>query len=836
MRRQTIILIALSLLLLVAVPTLAPDNLQPTVVINEICWAGAAWDHTAEWIELFNTTNSPIDLEGWQLISSDGAPHIRLYGVIQPHTDDTAASGYFLLERDSDMSVAGIGADIIYQGALTNLGEMLALIDASGRIIDTANVILSDESSLAWPAGSDDRGSPPFASMERIYFQVADEPANWASCIAALPDDPAQQVCGTPKGENSVYNLLPIAQLTISPLIPHPGFPAEFNAEGSHDPNDPIMSYHWEFGDGTEATGPVVSHTYPEAGEYTITLILTDSKGGETCLTRDVQVALTTPPTADFSLVLKPDQDVIRAGDLLTFRDESSGADSEIVSWKWDFGDGVEAAGQRVTHSYEDYGEYVVILRVTDTHGEAGIQTRSLSIASRLPVVVFTFTPEHPNQFEAVRFDASESFDPDGEIVSYQWDFDGDGIIDTEAAEPIAIYEYKSGGRFTPRLYAVDALSEQAMRERAIDVNTVPIVQFQISSFAPNELELVTFTDLSHDGDGTIVQWSWDFGDETISDQVSPSHVYQDSGVMEVTLTVTDELGAIGTALASINVGNLPPVAILTAAEATLPTGSMFSFDASDSFDPSPQGSLTRFEWSLGGEDEFELETSVPTFAHAFADDGQVTIRVRVTDSDGASVVSEPLLITVTNRSPTVSRVTWLPSDPSDGDNVVFTVHAFDPDGEITGWTWILDSGDAGSSQKFAHAFEDDGSYSLSIRVRDNDGANSDPYSITVPIRNTAPVAVFTVVEGSACGDVGSSMRFDASSSYDPSPTGRIVHVAWSFGDGTNCPGSSAGCSDTERWTPEHCYSEPGTYIVTLVVIDEHGAMSSTQKTILIGE
>jgi PKD repeat protein len=146
----------------------------------------------------------------------------------------------------------------------------------------------------------------------------------------------------------------------------------------------------------------------------------------------------------------------------------------------------------------------------------------------------------------------------------------------------------------------------------------------------------------------------------------------------------------------------------------------------------------------------------------------------------------------------------------------------------------VHDSATLSSSQQLTHTFDDDGSYRLSVQVRDNDGASSSPYAFTVPILNTSPVASFTYSQGAPCH--GSSVWFDASSSFDPSPTGRIVHVAWDFGDGTNCPGSTAGCAETERWTPEHCYSEPGTYIVTLVVIDEHGAMSSTQKNVLIGE
>lgn len=837
MRRRTIILTALSLLLLlVTISTLAPDSRQLTVVINEVCWAGSAGDHTTEWIELFNTTDAPIDLAGWLLVSSDGAPFIRLQGVLAPHTKTDPTSGYFLLERGSDNSVPAIAADQIYQGALTNSGEVLTLSDAAGRIIDTANIVLSEESGRAWPAGSDDSGNTPFASMERVQFQSVDAPGNWASSTSFVVDGGEQLLCGTPKGENSVYNALPVAHVIITPRIPHPGLPAEFSAAGSDDANDPIESYAWQFGDGTTATGAIVSHTYSEAGQYILTLLLTDSKGGETRVTYNVEVALTTPPIADFSVILKPDQAIARAAAVLTFQDESSDADSEIVSWIWTFGDGSEAVGRHATHTYDTFGDYIVGLQVTDTQGEVGIQTQSVSIAGQLPVPVLFFAPEFPNEGEPVLFDASESFDPDGVIVSYQWDFDGDGVLDAQGPEHSASYTYQSGGQFAPRVTVIDDQSEDASRESAVEVNAAPVAQFQVSSFEPNELEAVLYSDLSHDSDGTIVAWNWDFGDETRSDEGSPSHIYQQGGTMVVTLTVTDDGGATGSAVASLAVGNLPPAAVLSVADSSLPTGSRFSFDASGSSDPSPEGGLARYEWSFDGGDSFELETSVPTVSHAFTDDGQVTAQVRVTDLHGASGLSDPLLVTVTNRSPTVSRVTWTPSAPTDADEVVFSVQASDPDGQIAGWSWVMDSLVLASSQQLTHRFEDNGSYQVTLQVRDDDGASASPYTFTVPILNAPPVVAFTSASAQSSACDGSNVRFDASDSYDPSPTGRIVHVAWDFGDETNCPGSAAGCSDMDRWTPEHCYSGPGTYIVTLVVIDEHGAISRTQKTILIGE
>ncbi|HHR85907.1 MAG TPA: lamin tail domain-containing protein, partial [Candidatus Acetothermia bacterium] len=56
------------------------------VAISEIAWAGSADDPTAEWIELYNSTDSTIDLSAWRLVSSDGTPDISLSGSIDPHS------------------------------------------------------------------------------------------------------------------------------------------------------------------------------------------------------------------------------------------------------------------------------------------------------------------------------------------------------------------------------------------------------------------------------------------------------------------------------------------------------------------------------------------------------------------------------------------------------------------------------------------------------------------------------------------------------------------------------------------------------------------------------
>ncbi len=140
------------------------------LIINEIAWMGGPSSANHEWIELYNGTGAEIDLAGWVLKSSDGAPEIALAGKV-------GAGGYFLLERTSDESAPGV-ADLVYAGALSNDGETLELFDPQGGVVDRV------EAGGGWPAG--DNASK--ATMER------QSDLGWQT---------SAQAGGTPRIENS---------------------------------------------------------------------------------------------------------------------------------------------------------------------------------------------------------------------------------------------------------------------------------------------------------------------------------------------------------------------------------------------------------------------------------------------------------------------------------------------------------------------------------------------------------------------------------------------------------------------------------------------------------
>ena len=174
------------------------------VVINEVAWMGTSASLSDEWIELYNTTDAPIDLSGWRLTALDGSPDISLSGVISAH-------GYFLLERSDDSTVADIPADQIFSGSLGNSDDGLRLYDGDGRLIDSANGDGGD-----WPAG--DNASK--AAMERIDPAGADEADNWATNDGVHRngiDADGSPINGTPKARNSAAcGAQPTCNLAVS--------------------------------------------------------------------------------------------------------------------------------------------------------------------------------------------------------------------------------------------------------------------------------------------------------------------------------------------------------------------------------------------------------------------------------------------------------------------------------------------------------------------------------------------------------------------------------------------------------------------------------------------
>lgn len=196
LKTASLFLILLLIILLIK-SHFASASPEAVIVINEIAWAGTTASPSDEWIELYNNTSSEIDLSGWSLTAEGGNPSITLTGTIPPY-------GFYLLERQDEMTVSDIPADQTYPygEVLSNEGEKLSLKDNLGNTIDTAN-----GDGGPWPAGTTD--GPPFrASMERINPLLPDTDSDWGTNDGITRngiDAFGSPINGTPKFQNSQY-------------------------------------------------------------------------------------------------------------------------------------------------------------------------------------------------------------------------------------------------------------------------------------------------------------------------------------------------------------------------------------------------------------------------------------------------------------------------------------------------------------------------------------------------------------------------------------------------------------------------------------------------------
>lgn len=255
----------------------------------------------------------------------------------------------------------------------------------------------------------------------------------------------------------------------------------------------------------------------------------------------------------------------------------------------------------------------------------------------------FTVTPASPSINDEATFDASGSTDPDGSIVEYRWDFDGDTIYETSGVDTVVTHSYATAGDREVVLQLLDNAGDTASVARTITVidNLPPRAAFAYTPASPGVDEAVTFdASASDDTDGTVVEYRWDFdGDGAFESTGATSvavHSFDAGGEHLVTLEIADDDGATDSATRAVDIaGNQSPSAAFTFSPASPAASETVTFDASASDDP--DGTVVEYRWDFDDDGTFDVSQASPTTTHAFAAGGDHIVTLQVVDDDGAT-------------------------------------------------------------------------------------------------------------------------------------------------------------------------------------------------------
>jgi len=359
----------------------------------------------------------------------------------------------------------------------------------------------------------------------------------------------------------------PSADFTYSPLQPTTVQPVNFDASLSapdSNTNSPIISYVWGFGDDTSGSGMTATHTYADAGSYTVRLNVTDSDNLWDAVesTVTVSIAVVIPPSASFTYL--PTSPVV--GDIVTFDASTSTQGSgTITGYKWDFGDGTTGTGVTTTHIYAASGTYAVTLNVTDTEGSFDTTSQLITVGKKASTITIVASPSKIKLGESTTI--SGSITPAkasaGVTILYRktetqtWN-----TLATVATSSASQYSYawtptESGTFELNATWLGDINTLQASNKTTLVVKEL-VASFTYAPSAPIVGDTVTFTSNST-STGSIQSWTWDFGDDTSGEGDTVTHTYTTKGDYTVKLTVTDNDGLTDTFTQSITVSERPP-------------------------------------------------------------------------------------------------------------------------------------------------------------------------------------------------------------------------------------------------------------------------------------
>ena len=383
-------------------------------------------------------------------------------------------------------------------------------------------------------------------------------------------------------------------------------------------------------------------------------------------------------------------------------------------------------AGGYTDKSYHDSGDIH-----TYKHPKKGSYTSPFDYGAKTAPYV---APEPKGTCNCFTFDATKSYDVDGQKLTVAWDF-GDG---TTSDKPVVQHCYDKAGAYKVNLTVKDSsgmVCDTGVATTSVDANFPPTAVAQNVSACVGEG--ATFDGSASTASGPAL-YTWDFGDGTTGEGAKVTHAYQKAGTYRVMLKVDDgkkttcsvaQASATATIADSVSVSVTGPEAICT--------GNTASFDAMGT------GGSLKYLWDFGDGTTLEDGSKV---SHAYQKGGDYTVSVTADNGQGfgcskasastrIKVSTPPIADAGQNLACCVGEATTFDGSKSNA-----------PDGSRLSYRWDFGDGQTAEGAKVTHSYEKSGNYKVVLTVKTDSGASCDTAMSSFMAKvNTKPEAVIEV-------------------------------------------------------------------------------------------
>jgi gliding motility-associated-like protein len=392
-----------------------------------------------------------------------------------------------------------------------------------------------------------------------------------------------------------VLNAPPVADFTIASTS-CAGKAVTFKDASTAGPSSAIAKWTWNFGDAT----PVVTatsnadqlHTFAIVGTYNVSLQLETATG---CISNPITklVTVNPNPVVDFSI-----PNVCLPAGTAQFNSLSTISDGTqaLFTYAWNFGDASPVAGGSApVHNYTAAGPFNVSLEVTSNNGCIASASKPINTIYAEPVADFTAPAEvclgAPVNFTDASIAANSS------ITQWTWNF-GNSTGSTSQSPSVT---YATPGTYQVTLSVTSAIGCQSVTKTKtvpVVVNALPVAGFNVSVPGCAGSDVV-FNNASSSASGSIVKWTWDYGDggnSVLNNGNSFPHVYAAANTYPATLQVETDKGCVSTTVTNNVVINPVPVAGFT--PPVICVNDLNAPFADESTIAS--GSVTGWQWNFG--------------------------------------------------------------------------------------------------------------------------------------------------------------------------------------------------------------------------------------------